>query len=37
MLAETKEWRNIAAEMAAERGLHYIPVQESLYLKVCTP
>ncbi|GAX77939.1 hypothetical protein CEUSTIGMA_g5381.t1 [Chlamydomonas eustigma] len=36
MLADTKEWRSIAAEMAAERGLHYIPVQESLYLKGLT-
>ena len=34
LLAETKEWRGMAAEMAAGFGLHYIPVQEALVQRV---
>ena len=34
LLAETKEWRGMAAEMAAGCGLHYIPVQEALVQRV---
>ena len=36
MLAETKEWRGMAREMADGCGLHYIPVEEALVQKVRT-
>ena len=35
LLAETKEWRGMAAELAEGCGLHYIPVEEALVQKVC--
>ena len=34
MLAETKEWRGMAKELADGCGLHYIPVEEALVRKV---
>jgi len=34
LLADTKEWRAVAKDMAREGGLHYIPVEEALVYKV---